>query len=371
MEVAFAPIPRELVYKTTSYDYKEPLSSALSDIYKLGAVIVTKNRRYYGIADDRVISRHGIVKVNKSFQIGKIAKITPTVDKDSTIEHAIISFYHSSAKALPYVDGDQVKGVIRRTEILKSMLSLNLMSRMKAEDAMTAPVLAVDYNATVEQAAKVMRDHKVYRLVVLQNNDLYGLLTYKNMMHYSMATKERAPKLTVVRETTSDRVGDICGRSFYSIESGKGINDVLRSFVKNNISSLIVVKKGRAVGIVTVRDVFELFVKNASQRMSNIIISGLDDETRQYESDIRNSLDALVSKINKFKKIDVEFVSLNVKRVKARSYELHARLSLAKRGIVSMHLTGFTLDNALKALTDKLYIAVEKKKEIILANRKV
>lgn len=371
VEVAFAPIPRELVYKTSFYDYKQPLSQALADINKLGAVVVMKNGKYYGIADDRVISRRGMVKLNKSFPVGKVAKITPTLDKDSTIEHAIIDFYHSSVKALPFVEDERVKGVVRRTEILKSMLSLNLMSKMTVDDAMSSPVITIDFNATVDQAAKLMRDNSIYRLVVMQGGSPYGLLTYHNVMRYSLAARQRAPKFTTIRETKSDRVGDICGRRYYSIERGQGLNDAIRSFVKNNISSLVVVSKGKPVGIVAIRDILELFVKNASQRQSSIIISGLDDEIREYEPDIVTVLDALVSKINKFKKIDVNFISLNVKKVKARSYELHARLGLEKRGIISMHLTDFTLDKALKALSEKLYNAVEKKKEIILANRKV
>ncbi|MDE1860448.1 MAG: CBS domain-containing protein [Candidatus Micrarchaeota archaeon] len=370
MQAAFAPIPKELIAKTEYYDYKDPLSSALTDINKLGAVIVTKDGKYYGIADQRTISKMGMTKVEKGFAIGKIAKHTPRLSPESSIETAIFDFYSASAKALPYYDGEEVSGMVRRTDMLKVMLSLNLLASDKVRDAMSVPVIAIDHNATVDQAVNAMKQHKVNRLVVVEKGVLFGILSYRDLMRYGMVTKERIPKFTAMDRLTKDKVSDICQKNVFSIDADDDINAVIRSFIKNNISSLLVVKRGKPAGIVTIRDVLELSVRKARRMKSRIIISGIDDSTREYEQEVMGELDALAARIGKLKKVEVDYISLNIKGVKTRSYELSARLGLAGRGTISMHSTGFLLDNTLKELTDKLYNAVERKKEIIVTNRK-
>lgn len=374
MQIAFAPIPKELVTKVESYDYREPLSKVLNDINKSGAVIVTKEGKYYGIADERTLSSRHTMKLDPDNQVGKIARITPILNKDSDIESAIINFYNTSAKALPYsADGNRVSGVVKRTDMLKAMLSLNLLSSSRVRNAMSTPVIAIDHNATVSQALTAMKEHKVYRLVVVENGKLFGILTYKDIARYGMVSSGRMPKFTAMTGmpnfSNSDKVNDIAERNVQSVEEEHGMNDAIRGFVKNNISSLLVVKSGKPVGVITVRDVLELFVKNASQRRSRVLLSGLDEDTREYEDDVITALDTLADRISKFKKMDVDYISLNIKKVKSKEYELKARVGFVKHGTMSMSITGYTLDNTLKELTDRLYNSVERKKDIILTNR--
>ena len=101
---AIEPIPSEFVSQTVFYDYKDPITQAMSKVKEYTAVIVNKNNDYYGIVDDRTIVRKGALKLHKRQSIGKFAKKVPLLDRSTTIEKAILYFYYEGVKALPYME---------------------------------------------------------------------------------------------------------------------------------------------------------------------------------------------------------------------------------------------------------------------------
>ncbi len=127
MQIPFESIPKEFISSTVFYDYKEPITSAVDKINKYGAVVVTKDGKYYGIVDDRTISRKG-TNISKNMAIGNFASKLYALGKADTLERAIYIMYESRTKALPYIDNGNVSGIIKRETMLKAILSLHLLS---------------------------------------------------------------------------------------------------------------------------------------------------------------------------------------------------------------------------------------------------
>ncbi len=369
MKDVFGPVPREFVSETEIHDFKDSVAVSLSSVERLGAVVVTKNGGYYGIVDDRSVAGKGATNINKGLAIGKLAKPVPAITKDHDIKDAIGMFYSSATKALPFSENGRIKGIVKRSALLKAVLSMHMLSTSKVNDIMSKPVIAVPQESSIERANSAMRDNRVNRLAVLRKGRFYGILTARDLMEYGMKSRSRNPEFSVASDRPHTHVGDICHSDPYTIEYGEPAEAAIRSFVENDISSLPVLRKGRPVGIVTVSDIFETVIKNANVKRRNIVISGLDDYTKEREGDIQDALELLAEKIDRFRSNNIDYMAVNVKRIKQKGYEMHARLALTKSGAVSAYASGYSLELTLRDLVARLYKEVKSKNDFIIAGR--
>ncbi len=364
MREIFEKVPEEFVSKTATYDQKVPIISILEDIDRLGAVIITNSGEYAGIVDQRAIARKGSLKLEDKYACGKFAKKVPIVTDSTSITDAMGYFYTSSSKALPYMKGSKIIGIVKRRDMLKAALSMHMLSKAKASQIMASPVISIESSSNMAQAQKLMQDNSIHRLVVLENGKLYGLLTHKDIVRYGARSEGGSRRQRVSTTPAQIRVGDICSRSPNSIEHDESVESGIRQLVTKDVSSLVVVRNGRPVGMLSVRDVIERVVQSGGKVEEKILISGLTPKTEEYREELHDSLSSLAERLDKFAKIDVEFVSLNVKDIKSNTYEMKARVGLAGAGVINVSVTGHTLERTLKDLEAKVYKVVQEKKDI-------
>ena len=369
MKLAFQPIPKEFVSGTEFFDSKSPLTKAIEKVSKYGAVVVLNGKDYFGIVDERSIQAKKNLDIGKRESISKFAKKAPVLDSSTSIDKAIIDFYESGSKALAYREEGKIKGIVHRNSLLKAMLSLHLISDYKVQEIMSTPILAINEDANLSQAKAAMDKNRVKRLIVMSKKGASGILTYKDIMKYLMQSRRRVitPRSSVQPNIS---VGEASNRNIYSISKDASIDDAIRSFVKNKVSSLMVVGDSRPIGVVTVKDVFEVIAKESSSRENRITLSGLDSYTKEYEEDIKENLSALMEKLNRFHKIQTTGVSANVKRLKDKNYEVKLRIFLTERGAVSISTAGYSMERVLNDAINKAYGIIRNRKEIIYMSHK-
>jgi CBS domain-containing protein len=111
-------------------------------------------------------------------RVADVMTIDPiTVRVEESIEHAerLLRLYHISG--LPVVDDDDhVVGVISQTDLLwrgdlpLSGLLRRKVSSLKVGELMSAPALTVPMTTTLTEAARLMRDNRVHRLVAVSDD---------------------------------------------------------------------------------------------------------------------------------------------------------------------------------------------------------
>ncbi|MDE1827792.1 MAG: CBS domain-containing protein [Candidatus Micrarchaeota archaeon] len=374
MQKAFETLPSEFISATKICDYKTPISGVLGKIKSLGGVVVFKGKEYYGIVDSRTIANMGVLKMDAKFPIGKFAKKVPLLDQSTSIEKSIHYFFNSATKSLPYTEGGKIKGVIKREMLLRAILSLHMVSSYKAGYAMSAPVVAIDKESSVSQAKSTMESRKVNKIIVVDGGKIFGILSYNDILSEftelnARQTTEKKTKAYLDKIGTTS-VSDICSRQVYRIDHSRPIEEAIKSMIELKISSLLVTKADKPVGILTVRDVFELVTTNTSAVAERIFISGLNSRTKEFEDEIKVELEKLADKVDRFGNLKTDYISLHIKNPKAKNYEMKGRLSLSKGGTISASSSGFSLDDTLSKLVDNLYREVKVKKEIILGSKK-
>ncbi|MGC8651913.1 MAG: CBS domain-containing protein [Candidatus Micrarchaeia archaeon] len=367
-------IPDELITKTASFDYNTPITEVIQALGRYEAVIIKKDKSYYGIIDSRALYRGKPgLRVSKGEKAGRFAVRVPKISDSTSIDDVIYYFYTGRVKALPYIKGNSIKGVLGRKTLLEMLLSLGILKGMRVDEAMSTPVLALSYQASLAQAEAAMRENKVNRLVVIdENSSVRGIITHYDIIKNFAKTEERLPEMKTVSYSPANvQIGGIMESNAQTISTGSDVADAVRRFVENNISSVIVVKGSRPIGMLTVIDVLEHIIATRRIEKKRIFVSGLDSSTYDYEDEIRESLNQLMSKMEKLSGIRIDYVTLRIKGRKGKFYELQARVSMGKRGIVSISTTGYIFEKAFNDILYKLEESIKKIKERYLTLRKV
>lgn len=110
---------------------------------------------------------------------------------------------------------------------------------------MTINPRTVNADDTVKDAAVVMRDSDIGDVIVVEDGQVTGILTDRDIAVRAVAEG---------READSTPVSDICTTGIQAIEPEASVDDALRTMREDDIRRLPVVKNGRPVGIVSLGD---------------------------------------------------------------------------------------------------------------------
>ena len=99
-------------------------------------------------------------------------------------------------------------------------------------------------------------------------------------------------------------------------------------------------------------------------------LTGFDEYTFQYEESVREELKSFMHHLEQMHKLSTEYLSMRVKRIKLKSYEMQARISLGKNGMVRAESEGASFHDAFKELMARLKKQATRQKEEMLTDRK-
>lgn len=363
--------PKELLSKVSFADYKTSVADAKGMLKGSSALIIRKDGQYFGVVDSRAVYRHiPSMKISPSEKVHKIAVHAPKITSATTITDAAYYFCKSGLNALPYEEEGQIIGSLERPVLIKMMLSTRMLDQMKVGDYATAPALAIDSNATISQAISAMRSSKVHRLLVMRNGRFEGIVTSRDIHRYTARSGERNPEKSAPSSASGAEIESVTERNIASVESNSMVPEAARMMVERGISSVVVTAKDRPVGVLTIRDIFEGVVgaKNIDER--NIFITGFDETTYQFEDSAREELKSLMAHLERMHKVDVGYVTMRIKRVKLKSYELHSRIFLGGKGIITMHSDGNSFHEAFSSIMKKMKDKVGKEKEMLVSSKR-
>jgi CBS domain-containing protein len=97
-------------------------------------------------------------------------------------------------------DGKPI-GIVTEQDIVNKVVAKDRdPSQLKVSDIMSTPLITTDPDADLLQAAKVMREHAIRKLVVTRGNIIYGMITAKDICNHAGSYVDKSIK-DVVRWT--------------------------------------------------------------------------------------------------------------------------------------------------------------------------
>lgn len=113
------------------------------------------------------------------------------------------------------------------------------------QEVMSRNVQAVETGASLETAARLMREQNIGDVVVIDNDRIRGILTDRDIVIRAIADS-RHPAATFA--------GDCCSREVTVVEADESVDRAIDLMRQNALRRLPVVESDRLVGIVSLGD---------------------------------------------------------------------------------------------------------------------
>ena len=363
---------QKLFKDAQAFDVKTPMTRIIPVLDKSSAVIITKNGDYFGIIDTKVLYHSGRGIDIGNAKASDFAINVPKINSSTNLDDAVYYFSKARTKVLPYVSQGKVRGILERSTLLKALLSMGVLSDIKVSEAMTTPLMGISITSNLAQAKSVMRDNHVNRLAVFDNNKFIGIISNRNIT-IGYKKHMRLPEMKSNKLSISNiPVSEAMERNVLTLEQNRPASDAARSFVSRDVSSIVITRSGLPIGLLTVTDLLESLASRKRIEPNRIFISGLHSLNYDYENELRGALSSFLAEMDKLDKgrIDIDYITLNIKKQKTKSYELQARLSMGRNGILTVHADGYLFEETLKELLQHLKKEVMKGKEIRITMKK-
>lgn len=116
---------------------------------------------------------------------------------------------------------------------------------MQVKDVMTANPVMLQGTETVAEAARHMRDRDIGDVIVLDDGEMCGMVTDRDIVIRAIAEARSA-------ETT--KLADICSRDLVTLSSTDPVEAAVQMMRDHALRRLPVMENGRPVGVVSIGD---------------------------------------------------------------------------------------------------------------------
>jgi len=163
-------------------------------------------------------------------------------------------------------------------------------------DIMSSPVFTVDEDASIQDAAEILREKNIGCVVVLKDNKLKGILTERDITKKIVATN-KLPSQIKVREVMRSPV--------VTIDPKTPIYKASIIMLKGGFRRLPVVEKGKVIGIVTETDIEKALMEYAIEEQDESLAELGEVADRIYEMCLKHACKVSVMKntLNKDEKL--------------------------------------------------------------------
>jgi CBS domain-containing protein len=112
-----------------------------------------------------------------------MSKEVKVVRPDTTMKEVVATMNKFSIGSIIVVQGGRLVGIITERDILTRQVEPCLAPEtLTARHVMTSPVVTINENASIEEAAQLMARKKAKRLPVMSDGKLVGIITYTDIV---------------------------------------------------------------------------------------------------------------------------------------------------------------------------------------------
>ncbi len=285
----------------------------------------------------------------------------PSVSPNDNLEKAANIINHYRTRSVPIVENDEISGVVRVEEIIKILSKLD-NKWIKASLIFTPTPITIDHNSLLSSARKIMTSKRIDHLPVTSNGQLKQVLTSYHILQ-ALIPEERLGKKTMAAKRIAklgSKVKNIGTDRISQCVPGDNINVVIKSMLENNTSFSLVMLWSNIHGIITYRDILDLFETKVKSDIPIYIVGMPDDERNSgiIESKFKKALQRL-NKVSS--KIQEARISIKRQRVQGAKqlYQITALIITPNR-IFSFKEQEWDLSKSIENINQKILKGLSK-----------
>jgi CBS domain-containing protein/ribosome-associated translation inhibitor RaiA len=322
----------------------------------LREVIITENEKLKGIAYSKDISNKGIIDPTKT-KISNLMRFPPpTVSSNQDINEAAELIFKTGLRSLPVIENEKMIGIITLSDIIDVASKTKEFRQTMVESIMSYPEI-IDNDTDIGKARILMREKNISRLpIVDKNQKLVGIVTIFDLLK-AVKPRERMDFYSMSAEKEKIMgipVSTIMNTMPVTVEKNKSLNDVVNLMKKYKTDGITIVENNKPIGIVTLKDLLELYISGLKKKGFYYQISGLTDEDDFIVSTIDRMIRDTLQKLSKI--LNPQFFFLHVKKYDKKGkvkYSIRTRFRTDK-GIFVSKSHAWDLRDAVNDALDKL-----------------
>jgi acetoin utilization protein AcuB len=133
---------------------------------------------------------------------------------------------------------------------------------MLVRERMTPNPITVTGDTSMHEALRLMREHKIRRLPVLDKaGELMGIVSEKDLLYASPSPATTLSVFEVNYLIAQIKVGQLMTRELITVGDDCPLEEAARIMVDHRVSGLPVLHGGKLVGIITETDLFRIFLE--------------------------------------------------------------------------------------------------------------
>lgn len=242
-------------------DKDRKLSDAMEIMNKnrISRVLVTNKGKLCGIVAEKDTAktlgthRHGKSLTTSLHVSSAMQRALTTIDRTTDAKEAAWLMVEKGILSLPVTDGEKLVGIITATDLLKHLEH----SRQKLEKVMSRQVATIAPSKRLVHARRVMLDEKISRFVVMDGEEVAGILTEKDVARAFGTFRDNAQKHQYTR-VRNLMVSDVMTQDVKTLSSSAKVGEAAKLMLKNDFSGVPIVDGGKLVGIVTKAELVKL-----------------------------------------------------------------------------------------------------------------
>ena len=116
--------------------------------------------------------------------VGSIARMpVPTVNGSEPVSEIASLMVNCNIGAVIVMRDTEPLGIVTERDLVRRVIYAEKDAReIVAQEIMTAPLITISYDRTIEEALEIMQHNHVRRLVVLKGESAVGLLTERRLL---------------------------------------------------------------------------------------------------------------------------------------------------------------------------------------------
>ncbi|MBQ9160027.1 MAG: CBS domain-containing protein [Methanobrevibacter sp.] len=249
-------------------DKDQNLSDALKLLRKhnVSRLPVTNNKELVGIISERDIanklgsSKYESMPASRLHISSVMVKDVFTVPQTMQLADVAKLMLDEGIGSVPVMCEDKMVGIVSKADFVTLAVGI-AFDKITVKEIMSKDLTVVSPSERLVHARRLMIESHVGRLPVVEDDELVGMITSKDLMRAFIDFRKNVPEKHQKSQIKEVFVEDIMSSNPQYVSKDMSITEVSNIMIETGYNGLPVVEDGEVVGIITQTDILRLIEK--------------------------------------------------------------------------------------------------------------